>query len=113
MRAQPETGRRELMLFPGRINKGSFTLYEDDGLSMNYTRGEYTLLECALESDSKQITLHIEQSGNCTLPCSTIQILLPQGEVRPLRSNLPLLENGLNDGRRSFTVDLAHGGGRS
>ncbi|MEG1615383.1 MAG: glycoside hydrolase family 31 protein [Bacteroidales bacterium] len=57
------TPLEELVLrcYPGRINrKNSYVLYEDDGISMNYTKGEQAFTDISYERREKGISICIK-----------------------------------------------------
>ncbi|PKO12631.1 MAG: alpha-glucosidase [Chloroflexi bacterium HGW-Chloroflexi-10] len=67
-----------LHLFPGE--DGMFTLYEDDGISMEYQQGLFSKTRCHLSSDEKQATLTIDaRSGTFAVAERQIHVVLRDG----------------------------------
>lgn len=80
---------RIVHLFPPEIGRESqFTLYEDDGFSNAYERGEQAQVNFKLSATAEFVDLiiHIDDI-NYPLPYSAIQLKLPTTETRPLRIN--------------------------
>ena len=62
--AQPTDGPTTIRVYPGR--DGEFRLYEDDGKSLDYTRGKFT--RTRLKWDDKARRLTIEPDGEAGFP---------------------------------------------
>jgi Alpha-glucosidases, family 31 of glycosyl hydrolases len=76
---------RELRLFPAAGEMTSeFGLYEDDGESMAYARGERLELLVRLRSSREGLELSIEASGSYRPDYDELELVLPPGEERPL-----------------------------
>jgi alpha-glucosidase len=75
---------RHLHVFPPRSGRSSFTLYEDDGLSLRYRDGEYAEVKFELDADPGQISLAARVTGRYPLPYKEIAVELPALEQRKL-----------------------------
>src|SRR5262245_46187693 len=62
--AQPAGGPTTIRVYPGR--DGEFRLYDDDGESLDYTRGKYTWTRLNWDDRAKRLT--IEPDGDAGLP---------------------------------------------
>ncbi|MEM9775692.1 MAG: glycoside hydrolase family 31 protein [Chloroflexota bacterium] len=81
---QPDDVRR-LFLFPGKEERTEqFNLVEDDGVSMNYQKGEFCDLKLTLSSTIKDISFTCDHSGNFELPYDQLELVLPPNEERSL-----------------------------
>jgi len=70
---QKPQGPLELRVYPGPDCKGS--LYQDDGTTMNYRRGDYLRVDYTCESQANRLQMHIgAQSGTVQPWWSSIQI---------------------------------------
>lgn len=90
VREQPDD-IRYLYLFPDSNESHRTTLLvEDDGISMNYKNGEFTELFLTLHSSRHELALEISFGHNgYKLPYDLFEIILPSGEMRPLKINAP------------------------
>jgi len=87
---QPDDLRR-VMLFPHPgVCRRTFTLVEDDGVSLGYQHGQYSELHFRLTSQPEEIQLEISfgQQGY-PLPYEKIELVLPRNETRPLKVTCP------------------------
>ncbi len=68
-----------LYVFPG--DKAEFTLYEDDGTSMNYTSGEFATTRYQVRGDDLTTELEIfEREGKYEVPLRTLHVILKDGK---------------------------------
>lgn len=103
--AQPDD-LREVLIFPSpEAGTSTFTLYEDDGESFGYQRGEYTEVALTVESDTDEIKVSVQpQHRGYALPYDAITFIAPPGEARALRG---IGEASVgDDGRQRLTVPL-------
>jgi alpha-glucosidase len=64
-------------IFPG---EGYFTLYEDDGLSFEYEKGDYALTKMNVETTLQQIKLVVkEREGNYKIPPRDVSVIFHDG----------------------------------
>lgn len=98
---------RQLWLFPHpAAGSGSFTLVEDDGITLGYQAGDVTQLTFTLAATENDIVLTMETNGAFALPYQQLELILPAGEERPLKAER-LTEIGPDEaGRRRFTIAL-------
>ncbi len=97
--------RREVYVFPHPgAGRGSFTLVEDDGVSLDYRRGQYTevLLEALAEPERITLSARRTRSGYA-LPYAEVEFVLPLGEKRPAAGGAEIKRP---DGRRGVVVSL-------
>jgi len=73
---------RHLRVFAPRSGRSSFTLYEDDGLSLRYRDGEYAKVTFELDATPEQISLAARVKGRYALPYKEIAVELPALEQR-------------------------------
>lgn len=59
--SEPSNEPLVLKVFPGA--DGRFSLYEDDGSSFNYERGQFSRVECRWNDGSRTLTLQPDQAG--------------------------------------------------
>jgi len=81
---QDDADTRRLLLFPAQEGENTFVLYEDDGVSLAYQRGEQTQVICHLQAAPDTIHLHITIEGQYALPYDRVDVILPPGEKRSL-----------------------------
>jgi alpha-glucosidase len=101
--------RRMIHVFPSPGHgTGHFRLIEDDGISFDYQRGAYSVLDLRVESTLETITLSVEitQRGY-PLPYETIEWVLPVSEKRQMIAANLLEEWYDADARRHVEVSLA------
>lgn len=78
---------RQVFVFPhSSAGRGEFTLIEDDGVTLNYQRGELTQVTCQVIAEASILELHARAVGGFALPYSHIEFILPRGEMRPVKS---------------------------
>jgi alpha-glucosidase len=81
---------RCVRVLPGReAGASSFTLYEDDGISLCYLDGERARLDLQLDWDDEAVKLRVAKRGGYALPYHAIAIAIPANERRRL-----VLESG-------------------
>lgn len=78
---------RQVYSFPHRANGHStFTLVENDGISLAYQTGEVTYVTLEMHSTPEQITLVVQAQGRYALPYTEIEFILPAGETRTVQA---------------------------
>jgi alpha-glucosidase len=83
-RLQDEPSRC-IRIFPGRESgQSSFTLYEDDGLSLRHREGDFAELDFRLDWDGDTVRLRLAKRSGYTLPYHSITVALPTAERRRL-----------------------------
>ena len=82
--SQKVEGPLTLTIYPGR--DGAFTVYDDDGISFQFEKGEYAKIRCAWNDRARDLTLDLE-SGSKLLPGTprAIGIRLMGGGTRQVR----------------------------
>jgi len=80
--------RRQAFVFPHpQRGRGSFTLVEDDGISLGYQRGEYTEVTLEVIAEPQRLSLQVHPPrGRYPLPYTEIEFILPPGEMRPVQA---------------------------
>jgi alpha-glucosidase (family GH31 glycosyl hydrolase) len=81
--AEPVTEPTTIRIYRGA--NGSFTLYEDDGISQEYLRGRATLTRMTWNDQAKQLTIAPAASTGATLPVGRREfrvLLLPDGTTK-------------------------------
>jgi alpha-glucosidase len=74
---------RCVRIFPGRESgESSFTLYEDDGLSLRHREGDFAELDFRLDWDGYAVRLRLAKRGGYALPYDTVTVALPAAERR-------------------------------
>jgi alpha-glucosidase len=104
---QPDDLRQAYVFpHPGR-GRGTFTLVEDDGISLGYQRGEVTdvTLEVSSEPDLVAVQVHPPRGGY-PLPYTEIEFILPPGEARPLHAPERRQVQADAQGRRHIVVPV-------
>ena len=86
MRRKHDEPSRALRMFPGRSSgESTFTLYEDDGITLGYRDGDCAELHCSLSVDaSRNPREGTQKQGRYALPYATLRIVVPPGEKRRL-----------------------------
>lgn len=80
-----EQSERFIALAPVNADyENSFTLVEDDGVSMNYQHGEVTKIHFTLKTTRKTIDIYVEAEGDYELPYEKLEFGLPDSEKRLL-----------------------------
>ncbi len=82
---QPDDLRQAYVFpHPGH-GRGTFTLVEDDGISLGYQRGEVTEVTLEISSEPDLVTVQVHPPrGGYRLPYTEIEFILPPGEARPV-----------------------------
>jgi alpha-glucosidase len=76
---------RCVRIFPAReAGASSFTLYEDDGISLRHRDGEFACLDFQLDWDDQAVRLRVAKRGGHALPYDAIAISIPAKERRRL-----------------------------
>ena len=76
---------RCVRIFPAcGSGQSSFTLYEDDGLSLRHREGDFAELDFRLVWDGDAVRLHLTKRGGYVLPYDTVTVALPAAERRRL-----------------------------
>jgi alpha-glucosidase len=76
---------REVRLYPvKREGSNTFTLIEDDGVSLDYQQGKVTQVRFTLETTRDDIRLHIDITGGYALPYADLTLIVDAEEERPL-----------------------------
>ncbi len=83
-RLHDEPSRRVLVFPPPMGGRGTFKLYEDDGISLRYRDGEFAEVAFDLEATSERMMLSARVTGAYRLPYERIVVELPANERRPL-----------------------------
>lgn len=85
---------RGFLLFPSKGNgKSSYRLYEDDGLTTEYTHTSAFLI-VEMEANGKEIHIAMTKEGSYNLPYDKVTFNLPDGEQRLLFVNGNQIESG-------------------
>ena len=83
LRRKHDEPSRMLRVFPGRRRgASSFTLYEDDGATHAYKKGQFARVEVGMEWTSTRIRLRAGVSGDYVLPYRAMRVAVPPGEQR-------------------------------
>jgi alpha-glucosidase len=93
---------RGFLLFPCKdTGKSSYKLYEDDGLTNDYSH-TFAYIHVEMESTEGEIAVTIKKEGSYTLPYDHITLHLPENEQRKL------IVNGIEQERvnQTFQVKL-------
>jgi len=78
---------RALRIYPGRAKgESTFTLYEDDGMTLRYREGDHAELVCSLSWNSRSIRVNVRKEGRYALPYTSIRIVRPPGEKRAVEA---------------------------
>lgn len=79
---------RGFVLFPHKgQGEKTYTLYEDDGITMDYKKGIYTNIHINMKSNKESIDMTISKDGKYKLPYNEVRFYLPSGENRRLTIN--------------------------
>ncbi len=78
---------REVRVYPPAQGRASFTLIDDDGMSMGYARGEFSALtvEVRATQEALRLAVAVAQDGYA-LPYETLTVVLPSGETRAIHA---------------------------
>ena len=79
---------RQAFVFPHPDHgRGTFTLIEDDGISLGYQRSEYTEVALEVSSEPDRISLQVHAPrGGYPLLYRVVEFILPSGEARPVQA---------------------------
>ncbi|MEM7336524.1 MAG: glycoside hydrolase family 31 protein [Chloroflexota bacterium] len=104
--AEPDDWR-QILLFPHPESGSScFTFVEDDGVSLDYQRGEVCEITLTLTVSAEEIHLTIEKEGQYSPPYSQMELILPPDERRTLVVD-NVLQSWLDDeNRRHIEVQV-------
>jgi alpha-glucosidase (family GH31 glycosyl hydrolase) len=81
---------RCVRVFPGQeAGASSFTINEDDGISLRHLDGEFACLDLRLDWNDEAVKLRVAKRGGYTLPYDAIAIAIPAYKRRRL-----VLESG-------------------
>ena len=76
---------RQLRVFPPREDgTASFALYEDDGCSLGYAKGDFAVVDVKMRATRRTVELEARKTGRYALPYQSIRVILPAGERRRL-----------------------------
>lgn len=84
---------RGLLVFPSMGNS-SFenSIYEDDGESLNYQKGEFSYIRTAVKTTEEKVEITITIDGKYTLPYNNITVYLPKTEQRLVYVNGEMMD---------------------
>ncbi|MBW7884152.1 MAG: glycoside hydrolase family 31 protein, partial [Caldilineaceae bacterium] len=78
---------RELHIFPEPAGgASSFTWYEDDGQTLAYRNGAFARVEAGVHATGLDVTVAIQVRGRYPLPYESVEVVLPAGDRRTIRS---------------------------
>ncbi len=96
---------RQAYVFPHQMRGGgSFTLVEDDGITLDYQRGQATEVLLQVIAEPGTISLTAAAHGNYTLPYREIEFILPSTETRPVYPSHKTWTD--SEGKRHIIVEL-------
>ncbi|MCX7840758.1 MAG: DUF5110 domain-containing protein, partial [Anaerolineae bacterium] len=96
---------RQVYVFPySQSGQGTFTLIEDDGITIYYQRGEFTEVTLQVIAEPNEIALDVNARGNFPLPYASIEFILPHGETRRVKARGEEWRD--EQGRRHIRVDV-------
>ncbi len=103
-----EGGGRSIYLFPHRGNgESAFTMYEDDGETMGYTRGKYATIPVHMRTSSTVVEVNLGPGeGSYRMPFDRVTLVLPPGESRTLAASQLDKEEIDGQGRRRVTLEV-------
>jgi alpha-glucosidase len=79
---------RQAFIFPhSERGSGSFTLVEDDGVTLAYKSGMQTEVKLEVAAEPDRVALRVSAHGQYPLPYHEIEFILPQSETRPTQVN--------------------------
>jgi alpha-D-xyloside xylohydrolase len=105
MEKQPDT----LTVFVYTGANGSFTLYEDEGLTYDYEKGNFSTISFNWNDAAKTLTIG-DRKGNFDgmLPSRTIRIIIVDKEhPQALNADAPAMQTITYNGK-TITAKLAH-----
>ena len=79
---------RQAFIFPHpERGSGSFTLVEDDGVTLAYQSQMQTEVKLEVAAEPDRVALRVSARGQHPLPYREIEFILPQSETRPTQVN--------------------------
>ncbi len=84
--AEPDDVRLAYVFPHSGAGQSSFTLIEDDGVTLNYQRGEFAEVTLQVIAEAHALELRADVRGNFVLPYSHIEFILPRSETRSIKS---------------------------
>lgn len=107
MTQDPASESRQVYVFPHQAEgERTFTLVEDDGVSMAYKEGQVSFVDLTVSTTADDITLKARARGQYELGYDAIAFILPAGEKRPVRGEI-VSQTVDDDGRPHYTIRLA------
>jgi len=78
---------RQILVFPtAGAGKGSLVLHEDDGVSLDYQRGEVTRLAISADYSTSELNFSVKiEPYGFALPYNELEFILPRGEKRNVK----------------------------
>ncbi len=74
---------RQVRLFPPReAGAATFGLYEDDGRSHGYAKGDFAIVDVEMRTTRRTVEVRARKTGSYALPYRSIRVVLPAGERR-------------------------------
>lgn len=74
---------RQVRCFPPERGCSEFRLYEDDGISLDYRKGKYSIVRITMEAGTQEVRVSAQlEVDGFALPYKAIDVLLPQDETR-------------------------------
>jgi hypothetical protein len=81
--------------------RGSFTLIEDDGLSLDYRQGGITEVKLTVDSQPDSVHLDIELNRQgYKLPYKKIEFILPEDDHRTVTVSHPVIKTWVDEQNR-------------
>ncbi|MFP4321921.1 MAG: TIM-barrel domain-containing protein [Anaerolineales bacterium] len=103
--AQPDD-LREVLIFPApEGGEGTFTLVEDDGVSVGYKSGDVAQVHLSFQAAREHVTIRVKIEGDYPLPYEHITFILPPGDDRSLIADVTL-QAGQNSETNATTATL-------
>lgn len=103
---QPDDLRQAYVFPHAGEGRATFTLIEDDGVSLDYRRGIYTSITLEVIATPDSLTLTIQLSGGYPLPYPEIEFILPPGETRPIQAAGLHNQWTADDGRQHVHISV-------
>ena len=81
--------KRGFLLFAPRKGKGAsnYELFEDDGETQNYKKGDFAKVKIEMHWDEKNIRIRLSKTGNYILPYKSVALHLQEGDMRKVSVN--------------------------
>lgn len=74
---------RQVRCFPSECGASEFRLYEDDGISLEYRKGKFSIVRITMEANAREVRVSAQmEADGFELPYQNIDVLLPQTETR-------------------------------